>query len=209
MHAASPLGTSPAQAGIGDVLFDICGNYSSQDAPTFASARNDGGHTERRSVVAACSSARPPPYQPRCCAVCRSRRRSSSRRAAGGRLSISSRRRSVSWSTHSGIESYLQRYLQPPPVAAAGIVIGHVVVALARHVEAGLLQRGDNVVAATQDAALDAACTGSDRYHTLQAAGRCSSCRVQPAACLQGGKPGDRDKGRVIQDEVPVAARIS
>ena len=50
----------------------------------------------------------------------------------------------------------VQRSLQPPPIAAAGIPRGHVAVALARHFKAGLLQGGDDIGAALHGAVLDA-----------------------------------------------------
>ena len=50
----------------------------------------------------------------------------------------------------------VQRSLQPPPIPAAGVPRGHVAVALARHLKAGLLQSGDDIGAAVHGAVLDA-----------------------------------------------------
>ena len=50
----------------------------------------------------------------------------------------------------------VQRSLQPPPLPGLRVVGGHVVPALPRHVEAGLLQRLDDVGAVAHDAVLDA-----------------------------------------------------
>jgi len=50
----------------------------------------------------------------------------------------------------------VQRSLQPPPLPALRVVDGHVALALARHFEFRLLQRGDDIGAALHDAVLDA-----------------------------------------------------
>ena len=50
----------------------------------------------------------------------------------------------------------VQRSLQPPPLAVVRIPDGQVVLALARHVKAGVLQGGDHVGAALHGAVLDA-----------------------------------------------------
>ena len=50
----------------------------------------------------------------------------------------------------------IQRSLQPPPLPRLRVAGGHVAVALARHVEARFLQRGDDVGAAAHGAELDA-----------------------------------------------------
>ena len=56
-----------------------------------------------------------------------------------------------------GLEvSLIQFSLQPPPPPAAGIAGGDVVLALARHLQPHVLQRGDHVGAALDRAVLDA-----------------------------------------------------
>ena len=49
----------------------------------------------------------------------------------------------------------IQRPFQPPPFSAVGIAGGQVVLALAGHLEAGLLQGGDHIGAAPHRAVLD------------------------------------------------------
>ena len=49
----------------------------------------------------------------------------------------------------------IQRSLQPPALSAVGIAGGQVVLALAGHLEAGLLQSGNHVGAAPHHAVLD------------------------------------------------------
>ena len=72
------------------------------------------------------------------------------------RRSFSSRRWSLAVKSF-GVEVMLvQRSLQPPPLAVVGIPDGHVVLALARHLEAGVLQGGDHVGAVAHRAVLDA-----------------------------------------------------
>ena len=50
----------------------------------------------------------------------------------------------------------VQRSFQPPPLPTVRVVGGHVVLALARHVEARLLQGGDDAGPVLHRAALDA-----------------------------------------------------
>ncbi|MCY4600657.1 MAG: hypothetical protein OXF27_12155 [Acidobacteria bacterium] len=49
----------------------------------------------------------------------------------------------------------VHRSLQPPPLPGLRVAGGQVVLALARHVESGILQRGDDVGAAVHGAVLD------------------------------------------------------
>ena len=50
----------------------------------------------------------------------------------------------------------VQRSLQPPPLPGLRVAGGHIAVALARHFESRILQRGDDVTAAAHGAVLDA-----------------------------------------------------
>ena len=70
--------------------------------------------------------------------------------------SVSSRRWSLAVKSPWFEVMLVQRSLQPPPLAVVRIPDGQVALALARHLEAGFLQGGDDVGAAPHRAVLDA-----------------------------------------------------